>query len=254
MGRSESRIWEAVGAAATPSLLGGVLHRVVESQEQVATRELVDGDLAAQTVLEAEIERSKPPRPTGTERLDYLLATPWRYPPLRHGSRFGTRHEPSLFYGSGGAATALAETAYYRFVFRDDMAVAPATIGSRHTSFEARYRTARGLKLQGPPFETWQAVLTHPSDYGPTQALGAALRDAGVAAFEFTSARDPSRGHNVALVEPGALVSTRHARPGGWFCSTDAEAVTFSRRAAPGEILRFALSDFLVGGALPRPA
>ena len=45
-------------------------------------------------------------------------------------------------HGSGGTATALVETAYYRFVFRDDMAVAPETISSRHTSFEARYRTA----------------------------------------------------------------------------------------------------------------
>lgn len=254
MGRSDSRIWEVAGASATPSLLGGVLHRIVESQEQVATRNLVEGDLADQALLEAEIEASKPARPPGTERFDYLLATPWRYPPLRHGSRFGTRHEPSLFYGAGGAATALAEAAYYRFVFRDDMAVAPVTIDSRHTLFEARYRTERGLRLQAEPFEAWQAVLTHPSDYGPTQSLGRALRAAGVHAFEFTSARDPLGGHNVALVEPAALVSNRHLRPSGWFCSTDGEAVTFSRRGLPGEVVRFALTDFLVSGALPRPA
>lgn len=254
MGSSDSDIWEAAGASATPSLLGGVLHRIVESQEQVATRDLVDGDLSDQAILEAEIERSKPSRPPGTDRFDYLLATPWRYPPLRYGSRFGTRHEPSLFYGSGAATTALAEAAYYRFVFRDDMAQAPHGLDSRHTLFEAHYRTERGLRLHAEPFQDWQAVLTHPSDYGPTQRLGAALRDNAIAAFEFTSARDPRGGHNVALIEPDALVSTRHLRPSGWFCRTDAEAVTFSKRATPGEVLRFALTDFLVDGSLPRPA
>lgn len=254
MGRSDSRIWETTGASATPSLLGGVLHRIVESQEQVATRNLVEGDLTDQALLEAEIEVSKPARPPGTDRFDYLLATPWRYPPLRHGSRFGTRHERSLFYGAGNAATALAEAAYYRFLFRDDMAVAPETIGSQHTMFEARYRTELGLRLQAEPFEAWQAVLSHPSDYGPTQRLGAALRDAGIAAFEFTSARDPRGGYNVALVEPAALVSNHHLRPSGWFCSTDGEAVTFSRRASPVEVMRFLLADFLVSDTLLRPA
>lgn len=254
MERPDSHIWKTTGASVTPSLLGGVLHRIVESQEQVATRNLVEGDLADQAVLEAEIEASKPARPPGTDRFDNLLATPWRYPPLRHGSRFGTRHEPSLFYGAGGTATALAEAAYYRFVFRDDMAVAPESVGSQHTLFEARYRTERGLRLQAEPFETWQAILTHLSDYGPTQSLGTALRAAGIAAFEFTSARDPHGGHNVALVEPAALVSNRHLRPSGWFCSTNREAVTFSRRASPAKVVRFALTDFLVSGALPRPA
>ena len=254
MERSDSVIWEATGASATPSLLGGMLHRIVESQEQVATRNLVDGDLADQAVLEAEIEVSKPARPPGTGRFDYLLATPWRYPPLRYGSRFGTRHERSLFYGACSAATALAEAAYYRFLFREDMEAAPDTVDSRHTLFEAQYRTERGLRLQAQPFGAWQAVLTHPSDYGPTQSLGTALRDADVAAFEFTSARDPLKGHNVALVKPAALVSNRHLRPSGWFCSTDTDAVTFSRRALPGEIVRFSRTDFLVSGALPRPA
>ncbi len=254
MGRSDSPIWETTGASVTPSLLGGVLHRIVESQEQVATRSLVEGDLADQAILEAAIEASKPARPPGTDRFDYLLATPWRYPPLRYGSRFGTRHERSLFYGAGSASTALAEASYYRVVFRDDMGAPPKTIGSRHTLFEARYRTEQGLRLQAEPFAQWQETLAHPSDYGPTQSLGAALRDAGIAAFEFRSARDPEGGYNVALVQPAALVSNNHQRPSSWFCSTGAEAVTFSRRASPGEVVRFALDDFLVRGALPRPA
>lgn len=251
---SGSAIWSACRERAAPALLGGALHRIVESQEQIATRELVEGDLDAQALLERLVERSKPSRPPGTDALHYLLATPWRYPPLRHGSRFGTRHEPSLFYGGGSVATTLAEAAYYRLVFLTDMATPPATLDSQHTLFGARYRTERGLKLQRPPFDAWHATLAHPSEYAPTQALGRALREAGVEAFEFASARDPDGGHNVALLTPAALASRRPIDPHGWFCTTTIERVTFSRRLPPSEVHHFPAASFHVDGALPRPA
>jgi len=44
--------------------------------------------------------------------LDYLLFPPFRYPPLKWGSRFGTEYQRGLFYGSQLLATALAEVAY----------------------------------------------------------------------------------------------------------------------------------------------
>lgn len=84
-------IWAAVGAQAQPRPLTGEILRLVESQEQVATNQLVS-TLAEQDLLESMLEASKPPLPQGTARLDYLLATPFRYPPLPHGSRFGGRH------------------------------------------------------------------------------------------------------------------------------------------------------------------
>ena len=62
---------------------------------------------------------------TGGADSHYLLATPFRYPPLPYGSRFGSRFEPSLFYGARSASTALAESAYYRFVFWSGMATPP---------------------------------------------------------------------------------------------------------------------------------
>ena len=72
--------------------------RVVEAQHQVSTRKLVDS-ADEQILLEELIERVKPADRTGG-RWHYLLATPFRYPPLRHGSRFGGRHEPGIWYGS----------------------------------------------------------------------------------------------------------------------------------------------------------
>src|SRR5207245_1032206 len=87
----------------------------VEAQHQVSTRKLVD-TLEEQALLEELIDRAKPPDST-RGRLHYLLSTPFRYPPLRHGSRFATRQERSLWYGSETRRTAFAEVAYYRLVF-----------------------------------------------------------------------------------------------------------------------------------------
>src|SRR4029450_12027780 len=111
-----SDIWAACGAQAQPRLLTGEILRLVESQEQVATNRLLS-TLAEQELLEAMLEASKPPLPKGTARLDYLLATPFRYPPLPYGSRFGGRHEASLFYAARGVTTVLAEYTHDLFVF-----------------------------------------------------------------------------------------------------------------------------------------
>src|SRR5262244_2341310 len=126
----------------------GSVWRVVEAQHRNATRRLVDSD-AEQELLESLIDRVKPPFPTGPEfdGLHYLLLTPFRHPPLPHGSRFGTRAERSLFYGSEALEAAMAETACYRRVslvgivaelspttvelsaFRSDMHVSTGLVG-----------------------------------------------------------------------------------------------------------------------------
>lgn len=80
--------WDALLATAPPRRLDGTVVRLVESQEQIATHRLV-ATLARQAQLEALLERTKPPLRPGTDGLHYLLATPFRYPPLPNGSRFG---------------------------------------------------------------------------------------------------------------------------------------------------------------------
>ncbi|MCG6940875.1 MAG: RES family NAD+ phosphorylase [Thiohalocapsa sp.] len=228
--------------------------RIVESQEQIATLALVD-DLAEQAVLEELLEQAKPPVPAGAERLHYLLSTPFRYPPLRHGSRFGRRFEPSLFYGARRLPTLLAEAAYYRFVFWTAMAEPPPSgrLRTQHSIFRARFRGARGARLQQPPCAAHAAMLRHPIDYGPTQRLGSALRGAGIDVFEYPSARDRDAGLNVALFHPAALVSRRPLDLSPWLCETRAEQVTFAPEAAP-DLHRFALTDFTADGRLPLPA
>ncbi len=227
--------------------------RLVESQAQIATNRIV-ANLADQALLEAMLETSKPPLPKGCERLHYLLATPFRYPPLRHGSRFGARSEPSIFYGAHTRATVLAESAYYRCVFWQGMkSPPPAPLTTQHTLFSVAYACTRGLKLQAPPFDALRAELTNPASYRATQALGARMRTAGVEAFEFVSARDPAGGINVGLIAPTALADTRPRDAQAWWCETAATEVRYYSKDADA-LERFPLALFLHRGELPQPA
>ncbi|UTW08599.1 RES family NAD+ phosphorylase [Pseudomonas benzenivorans] len=248
-------IWQACRGVEQVAPLRGRLVRLVESQEQVATLQLVD-NLAEQALLEELLESSKPPLPRDAEPLHYLLKTPFRYPPLRWGSRFGTRQEPSLFYAALRLETAMAEAAYYRFVLWDGMASAPPSgrVLSEHASFEARYQVARGIRLQRPPFSRFQRALSHPSDYRGTQALGASMRAAGVEAFEYRSARCPLGGSNVALYAPGALAEKRPRNLLPWLCETTPGYVAFKHAQAPDTPRMFHFEDYLVDGQLPLPA
>jgi hypothetical protein len=245
--------WGACLAGTPPVKLSGTLLRLVESQEQVATSQLV-ASLARQTVLESLLEATKPRPRKGSEALHYLLATPFRYPPLKHGSRFGTRSEPSLFYGSLQTRTVLAEAAYYRLVFWHGMATPPAgKLDTQHTLFGAAYRTAHGLQLQAPSFAEHRAALASPSDYRASQALGTVMRAAGVEAFECVSARDPAGGLNVALFTPSAFARKQPVSQEAWLCELTGERVRF--RAARGhDLLDFPLALFQLAGRLPWPA
>ena len=248
-----SAIWAACSSRAAPAPLAGDAFRLVESQAQVATNALVR-TLSEQALLEDLIETSKPPRPAAAHGLHYLLATPFRYPPLPWGSRFGSRFEPSLFYASRSTDTCLAESAYYRCVFWSGMATPPpAPLDTRHTLFSVPLRAARGLQLQHPPFDEFSAELTHRRDYTATQALGSSLREAGVDAIEYTSARDAEAGSNVALFTPAALGATQPTMLDEWLCSTGADAVTYYSRAGGG-FREFRRAAFLLDGELPLPA
>ena len=81
---------------------------MVEAQHRISTRKLVDSD-REQAVLEQLLESAKPPVPPASNLLHYLLFTPFRYPPLPNGSRFGTRWDRGIWYGAETLATAFAE-------------------------------------------------------------------------------------------------------------------------------------------------
>jgi len=245
-------IWAACREEVTLSAIAGEAIRIVESQERVATNSLVDG-LAEQSLLEDMLEQSKPPLPAGTEGLHYLLATPFRYPPLPYGSRFGRRLEPGLFYASQKLATALAETAYYRFVFWSGMEEAPPSSRflTQHTVFAVNYSTATGLQLHRPPFAVYETLLTDPADYTLTQKLGSIMRAEGVAAFEYVSARDSNKGTNVALYTPKAFEGKQPSYQQPWLCETRPDRVVLTGANA---VYQFSLDAYLIDGQFPQPA
>lgn len=253
MARYDAAFWRRVLGNAEPSGLLGTLKRLVENQEQKVTLALTD-NLAEHEMLEALLEESKPapgdhPR---LRRLDYLLQTPWRYPPLAWGSRFGRRFEPSLFYGALSAEALFAEAAYYRLIFLEGMQTPFADrVISQFTAFEALYQTDRGFDLSQPPFARHERVLRHKAHYLPCQELGSELRHMGVEAITYLSARTAGRELNVALFSPAALRSRKHRNPRHGLSESRPEGVSFR---LGDELYHFPRENFLYEGVLPVPA
>jgi hypothetical protein len=227
--------------------------RVVEAQHQVSTRKLVDSD-DEQILLEQLIEGAKPARRTHGA-LHYLLFTPFRYPPLRYGSRFGTRAEPGIWYGSETLHTAFAEVAYYRLLFLEGTSAELGMVETSLTSFSVLLRAERGVDLTALPFSAYEAMLAAPDSYRATQSIGRAMRESGVEAARFTSARDLERGVNVAVFAPTAFGRRQPRRLQTWHCVATRWAVQVSRRDYfERGVHSFERAQFLVQGMLPAPA
>lgn len=255
-----SSIWTRCAAEAEHLRLDTRPWRVVEGQHVISTRKLVDSD-AEQQLLEDLIETAKPPVPPEPEfeGLHYLLSTSFRYPPLAHGSRFGTRAERGVWYGAEERRTAFAETAYYRLLFLEgtDADLEPVMVDL--TAFRTPVRTERALDLTEPPFARHEEEISSPTSYDASQRLGAAMRQEGVEAFRFRSARDaPTRngaGINVGLFTPRAFAARRPHTLETWYCVATPEAVELSRRDLfRHQAYRFPREQFLVDGKLPAPA
>lgn len=248
-----SSIWTRCAGSSEVRPLRLLAHRAVEAQHQIATRTLVDSD-AEQAVLEELIDGAKPPA-RAAPRLHYLLATPFRYPPLRHGSRFGTRHEPGVWYGAESLATVFAEVAYYRLLFLEGTRADLGAVTTELTAFAARIATPRGVDLTAPPFARYAGVISSPVHYRSSQALGRAMRAEGVAAFRYRSARDPAGGAAVGVFRPDAFAERRPRGLAAWRCAATRAAVELTSRGYFGrESFRFVREQFLVGGRLPAPA
>ena len=249
MERSE---WKEVLSRAQSETLKGLLWRVVEDQSEIATMELVE-TLDEQMRLEELLDATKPSYPE-TAPDDYLLATPFRYPPLNWGSRFGARHEMSIFYGSLLQETAAAELAYYRFVFLEGVEEAfpnPA-IRASYDLFSARFKCEPGLDLTKEPFTAYADTLQHKANYQPTQTLGRELRAAEIQGITYQSARCPKAGLNVAIFEPAGLVSRKPVQMLKCYCEATRSRVVLKLDRT--QFLEFPRDLFLMDGNLPEPA
>jgi hypothetical protein len=248
-----SSIWTRCAGASEIRRLDVSPWRVVEAQHPLSTLKLVES-AAEQMLLEELLERAKPPA-RAPSRLHYLLSTPFRYPPLRHGSRFGTRFEPGIWYGSETRRTAFAEVAYYRLVFLEGTRADLQPLTTPHTAFSARVKTQRGVDLSGKAFAKARSAIASPSRYAATQQLGTDMRAAGVEAVRYPSARDKEGGLNVAVLTPRAFTAARPKDLQTWHCVASRSRVEVAKRDYFGvERYAFDRAEFLVNGTLPWPA
>lgn len=247
-----STIWTQSAGSSEIRPLAVDAWRVVEAQHLIATRKLVDSD-AEQAVLEELLEAQKPPAPD--TQLHYLLFTPFRYPPLARGSRFGGRWERGLWYGAEELRSAFAEVAYYRLLFLEGTHADLGLVEADLTAFRAPVKTKRGIDLARAPFDRWRDALASPTSYAATQPLGTAMRDSGVEAFRYRSARDVEGGVNIGVFSPRAFGARRPRDLQTWHAMATRALVEISRRDYfVREGHRFPREQFLVRGSLPRPA
>ncbi len=204
---------------------------MVEAQHIAATMKLVDSR-GEQDVLEALLERSKPAPLHGTARLDYLLATPFRYAPKQYGSRFRAPTDPGVFYGAESVETAGAELGYWRWKFLSDAVALERIEPVAHTAFRVAIATSV-VDLQRPPFEADAAVWQHKTDYAPTQQFARVARDADVGGILYRSVRAPNPSWCLALLTPAGFAQPApHAEQQTWFMAVSRHEVTLRRDTA----------------------
>jgi pimeloyl-ACP methyl ester carboxylesterase len=167
---------------------------VVEAQFRNSTRKLTESD-EEQALLEELIDaHAKPPVPPGLADLHFLLSTPFRHPPLRNGSRFGTRQERGILYGARELPTAFAEVAYYRLLFLEGTAADLGTVTVELTAFSFGVSARRAIDLTRPPFARFEGEISSKTSYATPQQLGREMREDGVDCCLYTSARAAGRG------------------------------------------------------------
>ena len=243
-----------IAAATAEVTLQGTVLRLVQRQGIDSLTPLVD-NLEQLARLEALVETSKPlPLPASAETPSHpLLATPFRYPPLRHGSRFGSRQSRGIFYGSRSRNGVLVEGAFYALLFWEGLIdPPPAPIQRRQTLFSVLLQASRGLQLQTIADDAAQAILRDPLAYGPTQQLGMWMRDHGIQAFEFFSARSHEGLVQVGVLTPAVFQSSPfdHVEISA---EISADHATFMSHD-DGLLHRFPRDLFLIDGHLPRAA
>lgn len=214
----------------------GGIWRMVEAQHLSSTMKLVDS-AAEQALLEGLLERHKPPIPEAARHLDYLLATPFRYPARPGGSRFRAETDPGVFYGAGLVRTVCAELGYHRWRFLRDARDLERLEPVWHTAFRARVAAAT-VDLRRPPFAEYAHLWADRRDYSACQAFAELARRAAAGAIRYRSVRDPKPGWCLAVLDPAAFSSPRpSATMQTWTLTVHPDQVIWQRR--PGEAFVF---------------
>lgn len=231
----------------------GSIWRIVENQEQAATRRITRS-AEEQSRLEQLLDTNKPPYLPGTEQLHWLLKTPFRYPPLRHGSRFGSAFQPGILYGSRELATAMTESAVYLWLFR----AAPTELGPLERISDGRTAIHFGIShdhvsdLTSAAAKRYRRKISAPGSYTFSQQLGSRLREQHTAAIWFHSAR-AAAGVNCAVLEPAAIPAGTEPSQQHWQMQLDSSSCWWGLAGQDSFEVRYReVAD--KSGQIPHPA
>jgi len=214
--------------------------RMVEAQHIASTMKIVDSQ-DEQDLLETLLESSKPIPPALAVGLDYLLSTPFRYDPLRGGSRFRSNTDPGVFYGAESVRTAGAELGYWRWKFLKDAIDLEKIEPVAHTAFRSDVRTLVA-DLRKPPFSADAKAWLHPTDYSATQAFARVTRETNIGGIVYQSVRDPHPAWCIALLTPQAFSKPRpHQAMQTWWLAVHQDEVIWRRNR---EFLTFPVSGW----------
>lgn len=231
----------------------GHIWRIVEHQEEAATRNITQSS-AEQDRLEQLLDEHKPSYPATTRHLHWILKAPFRYPPLRHGSRFGLATEMGILYGSRELNTAMAESAVYLWLFQQGLAdLGPLdVIQDGRTSLHFAVSHPRAGNLASEEQSGWWPRISDPGDYGFSQALGSAHRQAATGLLWFRSARW-QQGTNCAVLDPAAIAPNTVPNQQQWQMRIDMTTCWWGRLGGESfEIQYSAVSD--ATGRIRHPA
>jgi hypothetical protein len=202
--------------------------RMVEAQHIASTMKLVD-DREEQDLLEELLEQSKPALPDVASELDYLLATPFRYPARANGSRFRAPTDPGVFYGAESERTAGAELGYWRWRFLMDSPSLERLAPNAHTAFRTAIM-ASAIDIRADRYRRKLGRWMHRADYSASQTLAREARKQQIEAIVYPSVRDPERGWCVALLTPTGFASARHdPATHTWFLTVTRRQVIWRR-------------------------
>ena len=176
---------------------------------------------------------------------NYLIFTPFRYPPLKYGSRFGSIFEPSLWYGSLELETAFTEIAYYRLKFFEDTSANLGNVEISMTAFTAYIVSNKGIDLTAKPFNQYSKYISDKNTYDYSQLLGTHMRENNIEVFIYSSARTKGMMDNVAAFTQSVFQYKKNQyvhNEQKWKCFANRHSIEFTRVELKGT-KRFSFSE-----------
>jgi len=223
------------------------VYRSIETQNTASTLKLTNGNIQEQERLEQLLEEKAKPK---IEYIDhhYLIYTPFRYPPLKYGSRFGTIYEKSLWYGSSNKETALAESAFYFFNFNRQANIHD-TLYFERTVFSVQCSIHSFLDLTKIEHLDHELLISKNS-YAYTQQLSKSMRKNNIEAFLYESARYADN-KNFAAYTPSVFKRNSLKIMPTYIGVFTPKAITYKSTIYHDEVYTYSIDDFFDNASLP---